>query len=154
MNISKRWPESHFSELAGLFVKNNFNVCLIGGAKDKEIGDFIVSQNENTIHNFIGMFSLRQSAELLRRSKLLISNDSAPTHLASALNIPTVTLFGSTVPEFGFGPVAEKNRIMQIDLECRPCTDHGRNKCPIKTLACLKDISPQEVFDSAIKLFK
>jgi heptosyltransferase-2 len=151
---TKRWPESHFSELIHLFYKNQSSICLIGGEQDIKTGEQICKNTAGMVFNFIGKLSLTESAELLRRSSLLVCNDSAPTHLGSAVNVPTISIFGSTVPEFGFGPIAEQHKILQKDLSCRPCTDHGRKKCPIKTLKCLKDISPQDVYHAAGKLIK
>jgi len=149
---TKRWPESHFSELIDLFFKDQNNICLIGSEKDKKNGEQICENASGKVYNFIGKLSLTESTELLRRSNLLICNDSAPTHMGSAVNVPTISIFGSTVPEFGFGPVAEKNKILQKDLSCRPCTDHGRIKCPIKTMECLKSITPQKVYNAAKEL--
>lgn len=150
--FTKRWPEHHFTKLANLFLDSGFDVCLLGGQKDVQLGDYIQEKSVKSIKNFINRLTIRQSAELLRRCLLLVCNDSAPTHIGSAADVPTVTIFGSTVPEFGFGPAASKYKIMEKELSCRPCTDHGRKKCPIKTLACLKEISPEEIFQSAIEL--
>jgi heptosyltransferase II len=150
--FTKRWPVTHFLDLTNLFLESGFDVCLIGGKKDLHLGDYIQEKAKKPVINFMDKLTLRQSAELLKRCSVLVCNDSAPTHLGSAANVPTVTIFGSTTPEFGFGPVALKNKIMEIELSCRPCTDHGRKKCPIKTLACLQDISPDEVFKSALEL--
>ena len=150
--LTKRWPVTHFSDLTNLFLESGFNVCLIDGKKDLHLGDFIQVKAKKPVINFMEKLTLRQSAELLKRCSVLVCNDSAPTHLGSAANVPTVTIFGSTSPEFGFGPVALKNKIMEIELSCRPCTDHGRKKCPIKTLTCLQEISPDEVYKSALEL--
>lgn len=150
--FTKRWPEMNFTKLADLFLSAGYRVCLIGGNKDMEPGNFIAANTDSRVVNFIGKLTLRQTAYFLTKCRLLISNDSAPTHLGSAVNIPTITIFGSTVPEFGFGPLAEKNTVIQKELECRPCTDHGRKKCPLKTLTCLRDISPEEVLEAALAL--
>ncbi len=152
--FTKRWPEMNFTGLTDLFLNRGYRICLIGGSKDIALGDFIIADAGSRAVNFIGKLTLRQTAYFLSKCRLLVCNDSAPTHLGSAVNIPTITIFGSTVPEFGFSPIAEKQAVMQKEMACRPCTDHGRKKCPRKTLACLRDISPEEVFNSALALLK
>ena len=69
-------------------------------------------------------------------------NDSAPMHLCSAMNAPTTAVFCSTVPAFGFGPLADHSRIAEIRgvLECRPCNLHGRPACPLGHFRCAHDI--------------
>ncbi len=149
---TKRWPETYYANLADLFLRENFGVCLIGGKEDRSTGAIIAKRTKNKVHNFIGKLTLRQSAELLKMCKILIGNDSAPSHLGSGANIPTITIFGSTVPDFGFSPISEKHKVIRKDISCQPCTNHGRRRCPVRTLACLKDILPQNVFDSALEL--
>ena len=79
-----------------------------------------------------GELSLLASAELIGRAALLVTNDSAPLHLASAMNTPTVAIFGPTVPEFGFGPLADRARRRWAygRSACRPCDRHGPQRCP------------------------
>src|SRR5438034_316720 len=73
-----------------------------------------------------GRLSLLASAELIGRTIALVTNDSAPQHLASAMGTPTITIFGPTVPEFGFGPLAPRSiTIGHHQLACRPCDRHG-----------------------------
>ena len=151
---TKQWPPVEYARLARLFLESDYQVVILGGTQDQAVSEFFAFSNSEPVFNLIGKLSLRQSAELLRRCQILISNDSAPTHLGSAVNIPTITIFGSTVPEYGFGPIAEKRRVLQRELDCRPCTDHGRQKCPIHTLACLKEISPFAVFSTAQELLQ
>ena len=88
------------------------------------------------------------SAELIRRCHLLVTNDSAPQHLASAVNTPTVAIFGPTVPEFGFGPLAEPSAIVGISpqvLACRPCDRHGPQRCPLRHWKCMRDLTARDV---------
>jgi len=83
---------------------------------------------------------------VIGRAALLVTNDSAPQHLASAMNTPTVAVFGPTVPEFGFGPLAERVAIAgRSDLECRPCDKHGPRVCPLGHWRCMREITPDAV---------
>jgi heptosyltransferase-2 len=90
--------------------------------------------------------SLLGSAELIRRATALVTNDSSPQHLASAVGTPTVTIFGPTVPEFGFGPLAPGSRTVgNGSLDCRPCDRHGPRVCPLGHWRCMNEITADEV---------
>jgi heptosyltransferase II len=72
-----------------------------------------------------------------------VTNDSAPQHLASAMNVPTVSVFGPTVPGFGFGPLSAATVVLGIDsLPCRPCDRHGPARCPLGHWQCMRSIAP------------
>ena len=89
-----------------------------------------------------------QSAEILRRCSLLVCNDSAPLHLAVAMKTPVVSIFGATVPRFGFYPYGENDIVIEdVNLACRPCSIHGGDKCPLETFDCMKNISAGMVFE-------
>ncbi len=141
---TKRWPFYH--ELA-VKVGTMGNVVVIGGNEDVATGDTIVAQlPKGSAVNAAGRLSILASAALIGRATALISNDSAPQHLASAMNTPTVVVFGPTVPAFGFGPLAEKSAVAGIDrLECRPCDRHGPQKCPLGHWRCMREVSSSDV---------
>ncbi|HEX5831084.1 MAG TPA: glycosyltransferase family 9 protein, partial [Gemmatimonadaceae bacterium] len=89
-----------------------------------------------------GRLTLLGSAELLRRCAALVTNDSAPQHLASAMATPTVALFGPTVPDFGFGPLAPRVAVAGVDaLPCRPCDRHGPRRCPLGHWKCMQELA-------------
>src|SRR5688572_33117614 len=93
-----------------------------------------------------GQLSLLGSAELIRRCAVLVTNDSAPQHLASAVGTPTVTVFGPTVPEFGFGPLAPASTTVGVSgLACRPCDRHGPKQCPLGHWRCMRDLTAAAV---------
>jgi heptosyltransferase-2 len=140
---TKRWPENYFFELGKILVADDYNVILIGGDADRILCERIAGEK---IINAAGSFTIRESAEFLRRCSILISNDSAPMHLAGAVATPVIALFGPTVPAFGFTPHGDKNRILEKKLACRPCGVHGGRTCPIKTHECMQSISPEQVY--------
>ncbi len=142
---TKRWP--FYPELAQL-VARDFNVVVVGGGADVEIGDAIVSQLPTGVAaNAAGRLGILASAALIGRAVALVTNDSAPQHLASAMNTPTVTTFGPTVPEFGFGPLALNSGVAGVDrLACRPCDRHGPQKCPLGHWRCMRELSSADVF--------
>lgn len=144
--VTKRWPESYYQELASILLeKAKLKTLIIGGAEDRSLGDKIALNKE---FNFSGKLTLLQSAALIRDSAFLIAGDSAPTHLATAVGSRQIIIFGSTSPKFGFAPKTDKAKIIEVkNLWCRPCTGHGRKRCPLWTnLRCLREVSPESVF--------
>jgi ADP-heptose:LPS heptosyltransferase len=85
---------------------------------------------------------LLQSAALMKDAVMNYVNDSAPMHLASAMNAKTTAIYCSTVPEFGFGPLAADARVVEVTekLDCRPCGLHGFKECPKGHFKCGRDI--------------
>jgi len=133
-------------------------VALLGGPDDRELTDSILSPSEisdslASILDLVGKLSLQESAGLIREAELVVCNDSAPLHMASAAGVPTVAIFCATTPEMGFGPWRNPHRVVEVKgLECRPCGRHGGNSCPLGTSDCIKGISVEEVFRSAGEL--
>jgi heptosyltransferase-2 len=148
--FTKRWPVIYFRELAERFSESGYGIIFLG-SKDDEYLYKEINQPENpSFYTAMGLFKLRQTAEIICRSQLLISNDSAPTHLGVAVKTKVLTIFGSTIPEYGFYPYGDNDRIIEIEnLYCRPCTDHGRHSCPQKHFRCMLEITPQQVFCKA-----
>jgi len=151
--LTKRWPANYWGSLINLFAEKGLNVILIGSEEDKYLKDKIQQYTHVTLIDSFGKFSVRQSAEIIRRSMLLISNDSAPTHLGVAVRTLVLTIFGSTVPSFGFYPYGSKNKVAEVNnLSCRPCTDHGKLKCPLGHFRCMIDLTPKAVFHIAMEM--
>ena len=124
---------------------NGENVYLIGAQQEIEICNFI--SKHSGAKSLANQTTIPQILELIRNSKLVITNDSAPTHFASLFNIPTITIYGSTSPCFGFYPLADKSvSIEDVQLFCHPCNVHGSEKCPRKSFECMKNITPEIVF--------
>ena len=142
---TKRWP--FYPELA-VKIAERCNVVVVGGEGDVELGNVIVAQlPQGCAANAAGRFGILASAALIAHAVLLVSNDSAPTHLASATGTPTVDIFGPTVPDFGFGPLAAGSSVAGIDgLACRPCDRHGPEKCPLGHWRCMRELSSDDVF--------
>jgi heptosyltransferase-2 len=147
---TKRWPQEHFATLGAKLLKDGYDLVLVGGPADEGVCRTIASAfDPHRVVNAAGRLTLLQSAELIRRCLVLISNDSAPQHLAVAVRTPVVTLFGATVPEFGFAPAGAHDRALGVPgLSCRPCSIHGGVRCPISTFLCMKSLSPDLVHDT------
>ena len=148
--FTKRWPVNYFRELAGKFSESGYGIIFVGSKDDEYLYRDINQPKNPSFYNAMGLFTLRQTAEIIRRSQLLISNDSAPTHIGVAVKTKVLTIFGSTIPEYGFYPYGNNDRIIEIEnLYCRPCTDHGRHSCPQKHFRCMLKITPEQVFHEA-----
>jgi lipopolysaccharide heptosyltransferase II len=113
-------------------------IYLIGAPSDYELCEEIrgLAANEQVV-NLAGKHALMESAALIDKAERVYVNDSGPLHIASAMNTPTVAFFCSTVPEFGFGPLAASSSVEEVKgLDCRPCGIHGYNECPKGHFKC------------------
>jgi heptosyltransferase-2 len=146
--IQKNIQLEYFEELIKHFTDENEKVVLIGGKKDSEDCSVIASKFSNKVYDASGKFTVIESIELLKRAKFLISNDSAPTHMAMCADIKTLTIYCSTIPEFGFYPYNKKSSYISLnELKCKPCGIHGYHSCPIKTFDCGKKLLPQHIIE-------
>jgi heptosyltransferase-2 len=146
---TKRWLEERFIALTRQLLDDGLHVALVGGREDESLGERIEERiaSERVI-NAMGKLSLLQSAEVIRRCRVLVCNDSAPMHLAVAMRTPVVAIFGATVPEFGFAPLGEHDVVVETEgLQCRPCGIHGGNACPVKTFDCMRNIGTEQVVE-------
>jgi heptosyltransferase-2 len=141
---TKRWP--YFAELAAALA-DRYRLVVIGGRDDAALADAIVQgAGPERALDATGRLTLLASAELIRRCAALVTNDSAPQHLASAVGTPTLTIYGPTVPEFGFGPLAPKHRTAGLaGLDCRPCHPHGPKVCPKGHFRCMRDLGISDI---------
>jgi heptosyltransferase-2 len=150
---TKRWPEEKFVLLARDLHDAGLDLVLIGGREDRPLCGRIAAALGEIPLNAAGELSPLQSAELIRRCRVLVSNDSAPAHLAAGVRTPVVALFGATVPSFGFAPRGPSDRVIETaGLSCRPCSIHGGQRCPIATFDCMERINPQTVHDAVIQI--
>ncbi len=124
--------------------RGNYHIYVLGGPADKEACDEIIRLSGSTkAINLAGITSFLQTAALIKNATMNYVNDSAPMHIASAMNAPVMAIFCSTIPEFGFGPLSDNKKIIQIEtkLDCRPCGLHGYRKCPKGHFRCGKEIN-------------
>ena len=138
---TKRWP--YYADLAATLPGP---VVVIGGPEDAPAGRSMAAAAPGRVHSAAGELSLRGSAALIEHARLLVTNDSAPLHLAGAVGTPVVAIFGPTVPAFGFGPLGETDRIVEhAELSCRPCSLHGPMVCPLGHHRCMREITVERV---------
>lgn len=142
---SKRWP--YYGQLATKLAAR-MSVVVVGGPDDAGVGEDIVGavgRAGGRAVNACGKLTLRQSAALIGQAQVLVTNDSAPLHLATAMGTPIVALFGPTVTEFGFGPMRPGDVALGVELECRPCSSHGPPQCPLRHHRCMRDLTVEAV---------
>ncbi len=150
---TKVYPAEHYTEIINYLTEDGYTVILIGGEADKDLCEEIRSSFGDKVLNLTGMFPFIETAELLKHVKLLISNDSAPTHLGMCADIPVLTIYCSTVPGFGFYPYNEKSEFISFNnLDCKPCGIHGYRQCPIETFDCGNKLQPDIVIEKIKKL--
>ncbi|MEJ2142291.1 MAG: lipopolysaccharide heptosyltransferase II [Gammaproteobacteria bacterium] len=145
---AKRWPLEYYAELAGQLTQQDYHVWVMGSEKDKTAAETIGKDNQAI--NLCGKTRLEDTIDLLSVCKLAVTNDSGLMHIAAAVDIPLVAIYGSSTPEYT-PPLTDKARIEYLDLECSPCF---KRDCPLGHTDCLKNISPGMVYNSLNNLVK
>lgn len=143
---TKRWTTEGFASLIDrLTDRYDAKIVLLGSPSERETIDEILSLTKHAPLDLIGKTTLRELIPVIDRCQLLIGNDSAPGHIASARMVPVVSIFGPTVPSFGYYPYGRDVYIVEKELPCRPCHHHGPVKCPEGHFRCMKDITVDDV---------
>jgi len=148
---TKRWLPQYFSELIRLLAERNIHSVLIGGKEDYILCDEIAAESGLKPLNTAGKLTIQGSAAFIKRLNLIVTNDSAPLHLANAVQTDVVAIFGPTIRRFGFFPFRQNDKVLEIGLKCRPCGKHGGKRCPLKHFSCMKSITPDMVFKSVLE---
>ena len=144
---SKRWPATYFAQVAQEKLNQGWQVWLLGSPKDAQIAEEIQSLLKNRAINFVGKTSLSEAIDLISLGNVLLTNDSGLMHIAAALNIPLVAIYGSTSPKFT-PPLGDKVEMLHLNLPCSPCF---KRECPLKHWRCMLDLKPALVL-SKIKI--
>lgn len=149
---AKRWPEPYYSAVAQHYIELNWTVLLFGSDNDRAVAKAIrdqlpVEQYVSCI-SLAGQTELAQAVDIMSRASAVVSNDSGLMHVAAALGLPLVVVYGSTSPTFT-PPLSDNVAIEQLDVDCGPCF---KRECPLaktdRPLNCLIDLSPQRVIKS------
>jgi heptosyltransferase-2 len=136
---TKRYPAERWLEL----IQNipvEYQIFLLGGPEDKEQAETLISGRPG-VQNLSGQLSILQSAALMQGAVMNYTNDSGPMHFASAMNAPVTAVYCSTHPCFGFGPLSDVRRVVEVsELYCKPCGLHGYPACPQGHFKCAREI--------------
>lgn len=154
--FTKQLSKSKTVEVINSLINSGYKVVLIGGNEDAPFCKNVVDEVSNSnILNLCGNLTPLQSEVVIEKSACLVSVDSAAAHIGASTDAPVVQVYGSTVPAFGFYPLTSKNIIIENKmLACRPCTDHGRNSCPLKHFKCIEELDVNKIIESVSKLVK
>ncbi|HUI10464.1 MAG TPA: lipopolysaccharide heptosyltransferase II [Bacteroidota bacterium] len=149
---TKRWPEENYAALIRLILEREMPVVLVGGPGDRELCARLArAAGSPLLADASGRFSLTGSAALIARCRALVANDSAPVHMAVAVGVPVIALFGPTVPAFGFAPAGPRDIVVDAGhIDCRPCSIHGGNRCPTGTFDCMRRIAVARVLEEVL----
>lgn len=146
VHFTKRWPIENFADLGIRLANNGYKIVLLGGFSDRDI----CNKLSNMIPNAFDLSNnndLFQTAAEMKYCKFVVCNDSGLMHTATALKVPVVSIFGSTVKEFGFFPYKSISKVIENDnLKCRPCTHIGKKKCPKIHFKCMLELTSDLVY--------
>lgn len=142
---AKRWPTTHFAELALTIAQQDSaaRIVILGSAKDREVGEEIVALAP-TVINLAGATALSDAIALIACADAVVSNDSGLLHIASALNRKIIALYGPTDPLHA-PPFSDASVSLFLGLECAPCR---QRECPLGHHRCMQDLAPQRVLQA------
>lgn len=153
--FTKRWPVEYFAEVAKEISDRGNFVVILGGPQDQILAEQIQEGLGRNCVSLAGQTSLLITAAILKKSRVLISNDTGLMHMAEAVGVPLVAIFGSTTRELGFFPQLKTSRVIEnANLQCRPCSHLGKSKCPRGHFLCMREIKPEQVIAALDGLLK
>lgn len=148
---NKRWPLENFRQLIGQLRSRlpRTQILILGGDGDRPMGATLAGGGRAGVLDLTGQLDLQELIEVMRRVRVLVTNDTGPMHIAAALGRPVVGIFGPTEPS-RTGPYGPRHRILRHELPCSPCMK-SRCRWP-DPLACLVGIAPRLVADEVVGL--
>ncbi len=149
---TKRWPAERFAEVGRRLEGRGFRVVVLGGPDDRQVAEAVCAAVGAGAVNAAGRTSLKALSAWMDRVRLLVTNDSAPLHVAAARGTPAVAVFGATTLDLGFGPFHAASRVVEAGVECRPCGLHGGRRCRKGHFRCMLDVAPGEVLEACLEL--
>ena len=150
-HFTKCWPKQYFIDLGQMLTEKGYQIVLFGGKIDKNLCAEISNEIPDSI-NLSNDDDLLQTVADMSRCTVIICNDSGLMHVASSTKAKIISIFGSTVKEFGFTPYNCKNLILENNsLSCRPCSHIGKDHCPKKHFKCMREIKPKFVLEKTLE---
>jgi len=139
---AKRWPIEYYAQLAKKLCEQGRQVWVLGSEKDHTAATTIACETDAV--NLCGKTRLEDTIDLLSVCKSAVTNDSGLMHIAAAVDIPLVAIYGSSTPDYT-PPLTNKAKIQYLGLECSPCF---KRECPLGHTNCLKNITVDDVFNN------
>src|SRR5262245_4718779 len=147
-HATKRWPMHHWRALIERLHQLGLGVVAVGGPEDRALAQSL----DASVINAVGEFTLEETGACLSRAAVAVSGDTGVMHMATGVGTRVVALFGPTVEPFGFFPYSPRARVVELDLDCRPCSAMGSRRCPLGHHRCLLDILPDHVAAAVTRL--
>jgi heptosyltransferase-2 len=144
---AKQWPLEHFAALTRELMAQGKQVWVLGSSKDVAAGEAIAQQAAGVV-NLCGRTQLVDVVDLLALCAAAVSNDSGLMHMAAALDVPTIALYGSSSPEHT-PPLSSKSQIIYLGLDCSPCF---KRVCPLGHTRCLHEITPEQILTTITRM--
>jgi len=152
---TKRWTEEKFTKVCQILSqKAGLKIILFGDQKDQEVIERISSHTEDQKLFKAVNLPLNKFMSLIKRCDGFVTNDSGPMHIASALGVPVVAIFGPTHPQLGFSPMGSENMVLTANVKCSPCSLHGEKRCHKESRFCMDLIEPEMVTDAVKRILK
>lgn len=144
---AKRWPETHFSQLARQLLLDGYQVIILGSKQDSQYTKILEKVVESSwLKNLTGLTSLTDTLDLLALAKVVVTNDSGLMHMACSIDAAVIAIYGSSSPSFT-PPLTTHVNIMYNKLDCSPCF---ARECRFGHYNCLKSISPSDVYQRVL----
>lgn len=140
---AKQWPAEYFAEVATRKIQDGWQVWLVGSESDQAITQKINALTDEKCLDLSGKTSLSEAIDLLSCAKTVITNDSGLMHVAAALNLNLIAIYGSSTSEFT-PPLSKNAKIVSLNLSCSPCF---KRQCPLKHFNCMKALKPKIILD-------
>jgi heptosyltransferase-2 len=141
---AKRWPEHHYAEIARARLAAGWQVWLFGSARDRDVAEAVNQLAAGQCVNLAGRTSLGDVVDLMACAGAVVTNDSGLMHLAAAVDVPVLAVYGSTDPGYT-PPLSGKARVLSLNLDCSPCF---QRECPLGHLNCLNKLAPEQVLSA------
>ncbi|MGY5451306.1 lipopolysaccharide heptosyltransferase II [Agarivorans sp. MS3-6] len=150
---AKRWPEQHYATVAQHWIEQRHGqVWIFGSDKDQAVGEQIIAnlpaEQQADCYNLAGKTQLAEAIDLMALASLAVSNDSGLMHIAAALQLPLIAVYGSSSPQYT-PPLSETAEILHTDIECRPCF---KKTCKFGHMKCLSELAPEQAISAMAKL--
>jgi heptosyltransferase-2 len=140
---AKQWPPASYAELASRLRELGFAVWVLGSAKEAGLGEFIRHASGDIVQNLCGLTQLVDTVDLLSVCHAAVTNDSGLMHVAAAVGIPLVPIYGSSTPDYT-PPLSDRARVLYLHLACSPCFERS---CPLGHTNCLRQIAVERVLE-------
>jgi ADP-heptose:LPS heptosyltransferase len=153
-NPIRQWPVSHFARLTDFLLDDrDARIVIFGKAEEEPIARRLVEsvKEKRRVVSLVGKISLKEYMILVRRCRAFIGNISGPAHIAAAMGVPTLTVFGGQVTPYEWQPIGKRTLSVRLNVECAPCYKFYPHECPYE-LKCLDSLPPEKVLPAVRQL--